>query len=221
MPEILQRTKEESLLNYHRLWFFWWSEVREVSKIVKGEELRGGVAVLFKHAIWNEVHSVKLEHDQVWFKLMSCPDFLYGAVYIPPPDLSWMPTICPAILVCPTVLQSAACVIMSHSHLYVPACPLSPVVSHMPRYVMLCPAIPCIYQCILQFPACPVLQSSASPDMSQVPHYVQVCPAIPAMSHHVPLSPTIPSKSHYVQQSLDIPNEAFVWDLCKRGLFFK
>ena len=57
-----------------------------MSKIVKGEELRGGVAVLFKHAIWNEVHSVKLEHDQVWFKLMSCPDFLYGAVYIPPAD---------------------------------------------------------------------------------------------------------------------------------------
>ena len=56
------------------------------SKIIAGEELRGGVAVLFKHATWNEMYSAKLEHDQVWFKLTSCPEFIFGAVYIPPAD---------------------------------------------------------------------------------------------------------------------------------------
>jgi len=56
------------------------------SRIITGEESRGGVAVLFKHAIWNDVYSVELEHDQVWFRLSSCPDFIFGAVYIAPAD---------------------------------------------------------------------------------------------------------------------------------------
>ena len=56
------------------------------SSPVAGEELRGGVAVLFKHAVWNYVHNVKCYKDQVWFSL-SCVSYIrFGAVYIAPSD---------------------------------------------------------------------------------------------------------------------------------------
>ena len=56
------------------------------SSIIPGEELRGGVAVLFSCSIWQYVFDVQREHDQVWFKLRNTPDFVYGAVYIAPRD---------------------------------------------------------------------------------------------------------------------------------------
>ena len=56
------------------------------SDIVKGEEFRGGVAVLFRSPIWKFVYDIQKEHDQVWFRLKNTPNFLYGAVYIPPRD---------------------------------------------------------------------------------------------------------------------------------------
>ena len=54
------------------------------SKMIAGEESRGGVAVLFKSHIWNDVHSVCSLKDQVWFRLASSPGFYYGAVYVAP-----------------------------------------------------------------------------------------------------------------------------------------
>ena len=56
------------------------------SAIVKGEELRGGVAVMFAHWLWPQVFDVSKLHDQVWFKLHSVPHYHFGAVYIPPKD---------------------------------------------------------------------------------------------------------------------------------------
>ena len=55
------------------------------SKIIEGEELRGGVAVLFKDSISDNVHDV-LEKDQVWFSLLCALDFRIRAVYIAPRD---------------------------------------------------------------------------------------------------------------------------------------
>ena len=56
------------------------------SRIVPGEELRGGVAVMFKDCLWNEVYDVTTLRDQVWFKLRSSPTFSFAAVYITPRD---------------------------------------------------------------------------------------------------------------------------------------
>ncbi len=56
------------------------------SKVVHGEEQRGGVAVMFKHEIWPYVYDIRVKHDQVWFKLEKTPGFQYGAVYIAPRD---------------------------------------------------------------------------------------------------------------------------------------
>lgn len=53
------------------------------SKIVPGEELRGGVAVLIRASIWSGVFNVVSERDQVWF---SCCDIRFGAIYIAPHD---------------------------------------------------------------------------------------------------------------------------------------
>ena len=54
------------------------------SQVVKGEESRGGVAVLFKLDVWPYVYDVKCLHDQVWYKLKISPGVKYGAVYIAP-----------------------------------------------------------------------------------------------------------------------------------------
>ena len=56
------------------------------SRTVDGEELRGGVAILFKSQIWPEVHNLFCEYDQIWFKLHSIPHVKFGAIYIPPRD---------------------------------------------------------------------------------------------------------------------------------------
>ena len=57
------------------------------SLVVKGEELRGGVAILIKNYIFDRyLYDVNQMHDQVWFRLHLLPDFLFGAVYIPPFD---------------------------------------------------------------------------------------------------------------------------------------
>ena len=56
------------------------------SNVIKGEELRGGVAVLFSSHFWQFVYDIQRECDQVWFRLKNTPNFLYGAVYIPPRD---------------------------------------------------------------------------------------------------------------------------------------
>ena len=56
------------------------------SRVVPGEEMRGGVAVFIKTYLWNYVHCVSSLHDQVWFKLHSTPGFYFGAVYVAPRD---------------------------------------------------------------------------------------------------------------------------------------
>ena len=56
------------------------------SRVVPGEETRGGVAVLFKCHLWNNVYSVVVQKDQVWFRLKSSPGCIFCAVYIAPRD---------------------------------------------------------------------------------------------------------------------------------------
>ena len=56
------------------------------SRIIPGEEKRGGVAVLFKECIWNSVHDIVIVKDQVWFYVTLFPEFQFGAVYIAPRD---------------------------------------------------------------------------------------------------------------------------------------
>ena len=56
------------------------------SRVVPGEEKRGGVAVLFKNSVWDSVCSVQTMKDQVWFSLAFAPDHRFGAVYIAPRD---------------------------------------------------------------------------------------------------------------------------------------
>ena len=56
------------------------------SEVVPGQEARGGVAVLFKHATWSQVYDVHRLKDQVWFRLAKMPGFRFGAVCIPPRD---------------------------------------------------------------------------------------------------------------------------------------
>ena len=50
------------------------------SSIVTGEELRGGVAVLFSTKIWNNVYNINVVKDQVWFQLKTAPKFLFAAI---------------------------------------------------------------------------------------------------------------------------------------------
>ena len=52
------------------------------SRLIPGEEKRGGVAVLIKVNLWNYVYSVSSMKDQVWFKLKCTPKIKYGCVYI-------------------------------------------------------------------------------------------------------------------------------------------
>ena len=57
------------------------------SKIIEGEELRGGVAVLIKNYLFNTyVYDIDELRDQVWFRLHHLPDLLFGAIYVPPHD---------------------------------------------------------------------------------------------------------------------------------------
>ena len=56
------------------------------SSFIKGEDLRGGTAVLVKHELWLSVCRVKRYKDQVWFTLSVAPYVRFGAVYIPPSD---------------------------------------------------------------------------------------------------------------------------------------
>ena len=56
------------------------------SDIIKGEEKRGGVAVLLKHQVWKHVHKVKTVKDQVWFNVQNAPRCRFAAVYISPRD---------------------------------------------------------------------------------------------------------------------------------------
>lgn len=48
--------------------------------------MRGGVAVLIRNKLWEQLHDLKVEKDQVWFKMQHFPDFIFGAVYIAPRD---------------------------------------------------------------------------------------------------------------------------------------
>ena len=56
------------------------------SSVVKGEELRGGSAVLIKHHLWLQMFNVQLYKDQVWFSLNCVYALRFGAVYIAPID---------------------------------------------------------------------------------------------------------------------------------------
>ena len=56
------------------------------SRIITGEETRGGVATMFSNKIWNNVSCVTIHKDQVWFKLGFTPEILYGCIYIAPRD---------------------------------------------------------------------------------------------------------------------------------------
>ena len=56
------------------------------SKLISGEENRGGTAVLFKNDLWEKVYDVRLLKDQVWFKLDNMRNYIFGAIYIPPRD---------------------------------------------------------------------------------------------------------------------------------------
>ena len=56
------------------------------SRVITGEEHRGGVGILIKQNLWPEVHDIDINHDQVWFSLQSVPDTVFGAIYISPRD---------------------------------------------------------------------------------------------------------------------------------------
>ena len=49
-------------------------------------QLRGGVALLVRNNLWEDVHDVQLLDDQIWFRLSCAPGFKFGACYIPPSD---------------------------------------------------------------------------------------------------------------------------------------
>ena len=51
--------------------------VTQRSKIIQGEEMRGGVAVLFNTSIWPHVVNIVKLKDQVWFKLKTLPRFQF------------------------------------------------------------------------------------------------------------------------------------------------
>ncbi len=56
------------------------------SSVIEGEEKRGGVMVLFKHMLYDNLVSVNRFKDQVWFTLRFMPEFLFGACYVTPLD---------------------------------------------------------------------------------------------------------------------------------------
>lgn len=56
------------------------------SKVVTGEEHRGGVAIFFKLNIWPDVYNIRVEQDQIWFQICAIPDTKFGAIYIAPRD---------------------------------------------------------------------------------------------------------------------------------------
>lgn len=56
------------------------------SSVLQGEELRGGVAVMFSHKLWNYVYDMKCFQDQVWFKLSFAKNIQFGAIYVAPRD---------------------------------------------------------------------------------------------------------------------------------------
>ena len=56
------------------------------SRVMPGENTRGGVAVLFKNKLWDYVCDITCVKDQVWFSLMPLQDFRFGALYISPRD---------------------------------------------------------------------------------------------------------------------------------------
>ena len=56
------------------------------SRIIDGEEHRGGVAVCIKPFLVKFIHNVRLEYDQVWFQLTLTADVWWGACYVPPRD---------------------------------------------------------------------------------------------------------------------------------------
>ena len=53
---------------------------------IPGEGNRGGVAVLFKNALWKHVVHTNILKDQVWFSLQIVPGLTFGALYICPSD---------------------------------------------------------------------------------------------------------------------------------------
>ena len=56
------------------------------SKVISGEEHRGGVALCIRNNLCTYVYSVESLIDQVWIKTSLFPDTLLGACYIPPSD---------------------------------------------------------------------------------------------------------------------------------------
>ena len=59
-----------------------------VSKSVK--EGRGGVALLIKRKIENDIINIDLtSNDQIWFRIRNLPGIYFGGVYLPPTDSSY------------------------------------------------------------------------------------------------------------------------------------
>ena len=56
------------------------------SLVVPNEEKRGGVAILVKDYLWDELYDVKKLKDQIWFKLRNAPGFCFVAIYVAPRD---------------------------------------------------------------------------------------------------------------------------------------
>ena len=56
------------------------------SHCLEGEENRGGVAILIKHALWTDITDLDIGKDQIWFSLQIIPGIVFGAVYMSPAD---------------------------------------------------------------------------------------------------------------------------------------
>jgi hypothetical protein len=54
--------------------------------IIPNEYRRGGVVVMLKSDLWNKIHNIRIEKDQVWFSLSSIPNTVIGAIYCAPRD---------------------------------------------------------------------------------------------------------------------------------------
>ena len=52
------------------------------SRIIPNESKRGGVAVLFKNKIFEDVYNVVPLKDQLWFSVSTEPGIRFGVVYI-------------------------------------------------------------------------------------------------------------------------------------------
>ena len=59
------------------------------SRIIEGEQSRGGVGVFFRNSIWSDVCDLECARDQVWFRLHSLPQIIFGLMYIPPRDSTY------------------------------------------------------------------------------------------------------------------------------------